>query len=388
MIKNEMKKVGIITIVRVNNYGAELQAYATQEALRKQGYDAEIIDYLFYKNKGHKRTKASRPTFKMPFKKHLAEWLYPKRARMKALLQRNKLMEVRAEKFEKFHQTNTHFSQTYHSYDELLHAHLQYDAYIVGSDQVWNPGVYSSLDPYFLKFAPKCKRKLSYASSIGLSELPAHTHPYYHEALNGLDAISVREEQAVDLVKQVSGKDAQWVLDPTLLLNAEEWKKVAILPQGIPEKYILLYELTPCPYLKTLAKHIAEIKGCKVVRITKDANRVEPDDEVINVMDAGPAEFLGLFRNAEFVVTNSFHGTAFSINFNRPFYVVTPARKQNNSRQQSILRLFGLTERLLLEDGPLPTENQFKLDYVNVNVRLEQERMKSLNYLKHAIDGE
>lgn len=382
-----MTKVGIITIARVNNYGAELQAYATQEALRKQGYDAEIIDYLFYKNKGHKRTKASRPTFKMPLKKHLAEWLYPKRARLKALLQRNKLMEVRAKNFEKFHQANTHFSKTYHSYDELLNAQQEYEAYIVGSDQVWNPGVYSSLDPYFLKFAPKGKRKLSYASSIGLSELPAHTHSYYHEALNGLDAISVREEQAVDLVKQVSGKDAQWVLDPTLLLNAEEWQKVAKMPQGMPQKYILLYELTPCPYLKTLAKHIAEIKGCKVVRITKDANREEPDDEVINVMDAGPAEFLGLFHNAEFVVTNSFHGTAFSINFNRPFYVVTPARKKNNSRQQSILQLFGLTDRLLLEDTPLSDEERLPIQFEQVNAKLEEQRQLSMNYLTSNIDG-
>lgn len=382
-----MTKVGIITIVRVNNYGAELQAYATQVALRKHGYDAEIIDYLFYKNKGHKRTKASRPTFKMPLKKHLAEWLYPKRARLKALLQQNKLMEVRANNFEKFHQEYTHFSVTYHSYDELLNAPLDYDAYIVGSDQVWNPGVYSSLDPYFLKFAPKGKRKLSYASSIGLSDLPIHTHKYYHEALNALDAISVREEQAVDLVKQVSGRDAQWVLDPTLLLNAEEWQKVAKMPQGIPEKYILLYELTPCPYLKTLAKHIAGIKGCKVVRITKDANRVEPNDDVINVMDAGPAEFLGLFHNAVFVVTNSFHGTAFSINFNRPFYVVTPSRMKNNSRQQSILKLFGLSNRIITEGTELPTEEDLNINFDKANDILYIQRENSLKYLTNNIDG-
>lgn len=372
----------------MNNYGAELQAYATQEALRKQGYDAEIIDYLFYKNKGHKSTKASRPKFKMPLKKHLAEWLYPKRARLKELLQRDKLVEVRAENFKKFHLANTHFSKTYQSYDELLNAHLEYDVYIVGSDQVWNPGVYSSLDPYFLKFAPKCKRKLSYASSFGLSELPAHTHHYYHGALNGLDAISVREEQAVELVKQVSGKDALWVLDPTLLLNAEEWQKVTKLPQSMPQKFVLLYELTPCPYLKTLAKHIAVIKGAKVIRITKDANRVEPDDDVINVMDAGPAEFLGLFRNAEFVVTNSFHGTAFSINFNRSFYVVTPARMKNNSRQQSILKLFGLSNRIIAEGTELPKESELIVNFDSVNKKLTEEREKSINYLKAAIDDE
>ncbi|MCM1372613.1 MAG: polysaccharide pyruvyl transferase family protein [Bacteroides sp.] len=382
-----MTKVGIITIVRVNNYGAELQAYATQAALQKAGYDAEIIDYLFYKNKGHKTTRLSRPVFPMSFKKRLAEWLYPKREKLKAFVQRNKLTIVREDRFACFHNDNTRFSSTYHSYDELLKADMDYDAYIVGSDQVWNPGVYSSLEPYFLMFAPSSKRKLSYASSIGLNELPDYTHSYYHQALNGLDAISVREEKAVDLVKQVSGRDAQWVLDPTLLLNTKEWLEVAKKPEGLPEKYVLLYELTPCPYLKTLAKHIAEIKGYKVVRITKDANRVEPDEDVVNVMNAGPAEFLGMFGGTEFVVTNSFHGTAFSINMNKPFYVVTPAHKNNNSRQQSILKLFGLSSRIIAEGADFPSESDLAINFDPVNNRLSEERQKSMNYLKTAIDG-
>lgn len=383
-----MKRIGIITIVRVNNYGAELQAYATQEALCKMGYDAEIIDYLFYKNKDHKSTHASRPVFHMPLKKRLAEWLFPKREWLKSLIQKNNFASVREERFIRFHRDNTHFSQTYCSYDELLNVKLTYDAYIVGSDQVWNPGVYSSLDPYFLKFAPKGKKKFSYASSIGVSSLPEYTHAYYNEALNGLDAISVREENAVGLVKNVSGRDAQWVLDPTLLLNAEEWQHVARQEKGIPEKYILLYELTPCPFLKTLAKHIADMKGYKVVRINKDSNRVEADDDIINVMDAGPAEFLGLFKNADFIVTNSFHGTAFSINFNKPFYVVTPARKANNSRQQSILRLFELSDRLLLENSTLPTEKMLDVNYDRANEILAQQRDLSKNFLKENIDGE
>lgn len=383
-----MAKVGIITIVRVNNYGAELQAYATLAALQKIGYEAEIIDYLFYKNKMHKATRLSRPVFPMSVKKRLTEWLYPKRARLKAAIQHNKLMAVRENRFTQFHDKNTRFSKTYCSYDELIKEQLDYDAYIVGSDQVWNPGVYSSLDPYFLKFAPSDKKKLSYASSIGLTKLPDYTHTYYHEALNGLDAISVREEQAVGLIKQVSEREAQWVLDPTLLLNLEDWTKVAKQVDGIPEKYVLLYELTPCPYLKSLAKHIAKMKGCNVVRITKDANRVEPDEDVVNVMDAGPAEFLWMFHGAEFVVTNSFHGTAFSINFNRPFYVVTPARKLNNSRQHSILKLFGLSERLIAEDAQLPTEEMLHVDFIHVNNILEQQRELSYKYLKDNLNGE
>lgn len=381
------KKVGIITIVKVNNYGAELQAYATQKALQLMGYDAEIIDYLFYKNPRHKATKSSKPVFSMPIKKRIAEFLYPKISQVKQLIQHNEAGKTRNARYAEFHKLNTRFSKEFRSIDELNSAQLDYDAYIVGSDQVWNPGNYTSLDPYFLKFAPKEKRRFSYASSIGLSSLPESTFLYYREAMGGLNAISVREENAVELVKHVSGCNAQWVLDPTLLLNAKEWAEVAKAPTLDCNKFVLLYELTPCPYLKTLALHVAKKKSAKVVRITKDSVAVEQDGSVINITDAGPAEFLWLFENAEFVVTNSFHGTAFSINMNKDFYVVTPARKKNNSRQQSILNMFGLTSRLMLEDAPLPLAEQMTIDYATVSKKLQEQRELSKNFLRTNIDG-
>lgn len=381
-----MKKIGIITIFNVENYGAELQAYATQKALQTMGYDAELINYPYFVSPRHKATKMSRPVFPISMKLHIIKKCLPLVNMLKGLRSGN-ANRNRTRHFEEFQTANTRLSKEYRTMDALYEANLGYDACIVGSDQVWNPNNNTSLDPYFLSFVSS-GRKLSYASSIGVSVLPDYTYEYYRKAFNSLDAISVREEQAVGLVKQVSGKSAQWVLDPTLLLNKEQWLEVAKPTMGMPEKYVLLYELTPCPYLKILAKHIAEVKGCKVIRITKDANRVEADEDVVNVIDAGPAEFLGLFKGADFVVTNSFHGTAFSINFNKPFYVVTPARKSNNSRQQSILRLFGLTGRLLLDGAPLPTEGQFALDFAQVNARLEEERAKSMNYLTKAINGE
>lgn len=382
------KKIGIITIVKVNNYGAELQAYATQKVLQLMGYDAEIIDYLFYKNPRYKTSKTSKPVFAMSIKKHLAEFIYPKIAKFRQLFQHSDAEKRRNTRYAEFHKQNTKFSREYRSIDDLNKAHMDYDVYVVGSDQVWNPGNYTSLDPYFLKFAPTTKIRMSYASSIGVDTLPEDTFPYYREALKGLNAISVREENAVELVKKASGCRAQWVVDPTLLLNSAEWGEVAKATALKCEKYVLLYELTPCPFLKTLALYIAEIKKVSVVRITKDAVAVETDDTIINITDAGPAEFLWLFKNAEFVVTNSFHGTAFSINMNKDFYVVTPARKKNNSRQQSILKLFGLSDRLMLENAPLPTEKQLSVDFAPVNKTLTEQREISKNYIKNTIDGE
>ena len=382
------KKVGLITIYMVFNYGAELQAYATQKVLKLMGYDAELINYPFYKNKRHISTKASKPTFPFSIEKKISEWAYPKIARLKILLQHNRNEKKRIDNFLQFHNENTSLSPEYRTIESLYNSVKKYDAYVVGSDQVWNPGIYSSLDPYFLKFAPKKSKRLSYASSFGVSHIPDYTNNYFRDALSELDNISVREENAVQLVNDLCGKEALWVLDPTLLLNVREWMEVAKPVADLPEKYLLLYELTPCPYLKELALKIAKEEDLKVVRITKDAALVEKDGSIINVTDAGPSEFLWMFDHADFVVTNSFHGTAFSINFNKDFFVVTPARMNNNSRQQSILRLFNLSERIIKEGEPLPANNLWKIDFVPVNDILERERTKSKDYLKKAIDGE
>lgn len=386
-----MKKVGIITIFKVDNYGAELQAYATQKALQLMGYDAEIINYPYFVSPRHTPTKMSDPILPIPTKLRLIKKFLPLINWYKTLRQTSEAVKIRKRNFESFHSINTKQSAEYRTMEALYSNANEYDAYVVGSDQVWNPFNNTSLDPYFLKFAPKGKVRFSYASSFGVSKLPEYGHQYYCEALNGLDSIGVREENAVEIVKNVSGCEAIWVLDPTLLLCSDEWNEVAYEYKPVSDhcgKYVLLYELTPCPYLKQLAFHVAKEKGLNIVRINKDTIRVEQDRGIINVMDAGPAEFLWLFKNASFVVTNSFHGTAFSINFNKNFYVVTPARKDNNSRQRSILRLFNLQHRLMLEGADFPESGVMDVDFMPVNQKLAQERLKCKNFIKHSIDGE
>lgn len=380
-----MKKVGIITILKTNNYGAELQAYATQAVLNKIGYDAEIIDYLFYKNPEHIKTKASKPSFNHGLKKRLAEILYPLIAKFK-IGSNNNNSKNRDKRFKNFHVDNTAMSPTYRSMDELYASKKEYDVYMVGSDQVWNPGIYSSLMPYMLTFAPKGKKRVAYASSFGVSSIPQEFQWLYKEYLPQFSSIGVREKNAVDMVRELSGKEATWVLDPTLLLNKEDWMKVAKQSYGEKRNYILLYELTPCPYILELAKYFREKKGMEIIRICKNASIEDNDSTILNIADAGPAEFIDLFANAGMVITNSFHGTVFSINFGKDFYTVTPLRKQNNSRQQSILGLFSLNDRLLLEGTDINLISRTPIDYNTVNCTLEQEREKSINYLKNAID--
>ncbi len=381
------KKIGIVTILKVNNYGAELQAYATQKVLQTMGYNAEIIDYLFYKNPHHKRTKMSAPTAKMSLKKHLEERLFPIIAKWKSRHFRE-AQNVRIAKFEQFHKENTKQSVCYNSLNKLKAANLDYDVLFTGSDQVWNPGIYSSLDPYFLLFGNDRIRRIAYASSFGVESVPEDVRLYYKKALQRYSAIGVREDKAVDLVKNLSGCDAKLVLDPTLLLDKKQWMDVAKPVSGLPDKpYVLIYELSNIPYIKKVAQYVSLQTGMPIVRICKNASPEDKEAEILNIIDAGPAEFLYLFDKAGFVVTNSFHGTAFSINFGKQFYTIIPNGKSNNSRQKSILKLMGCEERLLVEGDEFPDDSELRVDNAPINRILEQERMKSIKFLNEAIHG-
>ena len=382
-----MKKVGIITILKVNNYGAELQSYALQKKLNLMGYDAEIIDYLYYKHPKHKRESVSKPFYPYPLKNKVKEI---------GLALKDKCMRVvntssyrsRNKHYEEFHKTFNRFSNVcYDRYSKLYENPPKYDAYCVGSDQVWNPRCYTNLEPYFLTFAPKGAKRFSYASSFGVTAVPDSAESKYKELLLGLDNISVREASGVKLVEALTHHEAKLVLDPTLLLTSKEWQDVARPVNGILEKYILIYELQPLPYIAATAKQLAQEKGYKIVRVCKDAHDKVKDTDFINVADAGPSEFIWLVEHASFVITNSFHGTAFSVNFNKPFYCVIKRGKNNNSRQLDLLSACGLSDRIVYDGEQFPNTLSSSIDFESVNEQMDKMREESCNYLTCAIDG-
>lgn len=379
-------KIGIITILKVNNYGAELQALALQRKLNILGYDAEIIDYLFYKNKDHKREAVSQPFTRLSLSRKVKEFLYPVKVCISTYSFR-KDKKRREEKFDEFHQKHTQLSKkTYCKYSDLYKEAFSYDVYIVGSDQVWNPYSNTSLNPYFLTFAPSQKVKISYASSFGVSTLPEEVKDKYRELLNGLDHLSVRESKGVEIIKEITGRDSVHVLDPTLLLDKKEWDNLSDTLEGIPEKYILLYVLHPSTYITELAKVMSEKYGYKIVRICREAVAEDADSSIINIIDAGPGEFLYLFSHASFVLTNSFHGTAFSVNFEKPFFSVVSSKKNNNSRLESLLNLLHLQDRLVVDGTPIENLKLEPFDYTEASALLTAERAKSVSYLTSSIN--
>lgn len=383
-----MKKVGIITILKCNNFGAELQAYATQKKLRLMGYDAEIIDMLYYKHPDFKKTKLSRPFVKQTMKEKVTEFV--KFSILNPIIYNiiplfSKKMRIRNKKFDNFHKENTKLSKTYRTIDSLYNKCDDYDAYIVGSDQVWNPGTGMNIEPYFLSFTPKGKKRISYASSFGVTRIPTQYVDKFKKLLNGLDFISVREEAGVKIVEEVAQRKAELVLDPTLLLDKEEWKKCSSGYNPNNEGYVLIYEVHPSEKIQQLALDYAQKNNLPVYRVGVRGMFNWETKGITNLVDIGPADFVSLFENADIVFTNSFHGTAFSVNLGRNFYTVLSRAGKKNSRMTSLLSIMELESRILFQEDDEKISYE-KYDVSKVQELLKAEREKSIGYLKTALN--
>ena len=384
-----MKKVGIITIVNVNNYGAELQAFATFRKLQLMGYNAEIINYLYYKDWRYIDSKMSRSFNSMSIKGKI---IYFAKYRVASFVL-NKILPLickdvkqRIANFNSFHQHNTRFSKLYKSMKDLYTDTPRYDVYMVGSDQVWNPNASSSIEPYFLTFAPHSALTVSYASSFGVSKIENNSIANRIKlGLSSIKTISVRESSGVNLVKELTGRTAQLVCDPTLLLNKSEWTMFMKPVSNMPQRYVLIYQLSESDAIVKLATRIGKQEQIPVYRICKRAFKVKKDKGVVNILNAGPSEFLSLITNASFIITNSFHGTAFSINFDVPFYTVVSAKKKNNNRMESLLDYVGLGKRIVKDDVDITNLPIVGYDVNATQLKLKSFRLESEKFLEDAL---
>jgi len=379
-----MKKIGIITILNVNNYGAELQAFALHHKLKLLGYDSEIINYLYYKNPAYRHEFESAPLIKKSIISKVKERIL-KLIDSYSKLTNAEIHKVRSRRFNDFHQELTKTSKPYTSYSDLYNATLPYDTFIVGSDQVWNPNNHTSLEPYFLTFAPKTARKISYASSFGVGSIPKEYYPIYKGLINNINKISTREVDGVKIIKDITGIDATHVVDPTLLLTRKEWEAIMV-PFEDDEPFILLFIFKNSSYVTKLALDLQKQTGYKIIRVCKNEMRVEPDSKILNIRDMGPKEFLGLYQKAAIVLTTSFHGTVFSLIFEKPFFTVAPASKNNNSRQKNLLSMVGLDDRLINEGDNFPEIDKSEINYNKVSKILANKRNDSVLFLEKSIN--
>ena len=361
-------KVGIITIHRASNYGAVLQAYALREFIKELGYDAELVDYRCASIE-EMYTNMFGSMFSLKSKiKNILTWSVQKN--------RNK-------KFEYFINNDLNCTDATSCYkkEQLEECNDKYDVFISGSDQIWNPFCTGEDKHYFLDFVKDNKKKYSYAASFGTAKKAFIDHPLYRKLLGMYQCISVREKNGKDVVREMTGKDALVHLDPTFLLNREKWIEKANTIEVKNEKpYVLVYSIAMPKSIQKIAVDYAEKNNMDVRYITlSNLFTVKNSKKTIT---CSPVEFLSYIMHAECVVTNSFHGIAFSIIFNKKFCVEKNANpNHDNSRLENILGCLGLENRFVT-NGNIDEINQ-DIDYTIVNQKISDMRKLSVDYIKN-----
>ncbi len=363
-------KIGIMTFHRADSYGAVLQAYALQQAVLGLGHSCEIIDYRNQVIDGVARTKTLRQASspKELLKIAVNNTLFGRARR------------VRHEKFEEFRRRMDLSLPC--DRDSVALAEGRYDRFITGSDQVFNYDLTGGDHSYLLDFAPPEKR-CAYAPSFGLTSISKDHLDAYRTVLGEYALLSAREQKGADLVKELTGReDCPVVLDPTLLVENEFWR--SITPENDLGRYGLVFQLNPVPEAVAFARELADRTGIKLYIMTQSTRNalLGKGGRGSYISDAGPLDFLSLIAGAEWVVTDSFHGTALSICFERPFFTCVAGGSKVGSRLENILKLLGLTDRLL---GP-QTDPDAAIDYQAVKEKEQALRESSLSYLRRVTE--
>jgi hypothetical protein len=342
-------KIGTITIFK-KNYGAILQAYALQATLESFGHTAEVIDY----EAAPRRTEGLFTSWNGA--KHIIIGI--------SGILRRKLLIERKRRIAEFYKQHMNISvKKYFSSDDLKGSLSEYDAFICGSDQVWHHiSDHDRNRAYYLGFVKQDQAiKISYAPSFGVSSVPQSCQHEIRPWINDIPNLSIREETGRDIIEQVTGRQARVVLDPTLLLEKGQWDRVATSPT-FKTPYLLVYSTSQRGLFSKLVKYTRKTTRLPVVVLSLTALNLIPwADRVI--YNAGPREFIGLFANATCVCTNSFHGTALSIIYRKPFWSVP--HNTTNSRIADLLRRIELSNRQLSASDQFP-ESPLEIDYTTI----------------------
>ena len=333
-------KINTITCHDVYNLGASLQAYALQHYLEDCGHDVNIIDYKpEYLSRHYKLSVVANPVFDKPLVKQL--YLLAKLPGRLIALRRKKVFDNYTGQYLKL-------TKRYNSYEELTLDPPHADCYIAGSDQIWNTLFQNGRDAaFYMDFGPSNVKRISYAASFATPDVVPEYKDFVIKQLRKIDAISIREKTSLPLLAELGRPDGVAVCDPVFLLSKEEW--VAAIAstkmQSITDdKYLLVYLTDKGPQIENIARMIKQKTGWKIYSV--GGIKAQCADKSYH--NAGPLEFVELIKNAQFVISNSFHATAFSIIMGTKFCVVNRA-DAINERMKSILQDYGLSERLVSE---------------------------------------
>lgn len=386
-----MKKIGIVSCYFQKNYGSMLQAYATQQVIKKLEYQAETIRIEGI-------AKEIRNAKLKHYMKQITDWTvvkgklgFVKRFFLKKMDKEFKEnVAVRDKKFNEFKNTKYELSPVYNSKKEIGDYCYNYSSVLVGSDQLWLPSNIDA-DYYTLNFVPEDVNKIAYATSFGVSALPQRQWSFAAKFLNRINYVSVREEGGQKIVKKVAHRDVPVVCDPTLLFTKDEWLKYFPNKRIYKEKYIFCYFLGNNPEQREFADKIRKITGYKIVSLLHMDEYIKSDIDFPDYApyNIGPEEFVNLIRNAEFILTDSFHGTVFSVLNGRRFFTFRRFKEgsvlSTNSRMHSLFNLLDLHERFITADEDVQKALNLEIDYEKVWNRIDKYRQKSYEFLREAL---
>ena len=372
-------KASVITLHTVDNYGSAMQTYATQQVLKKCGCEVEFVDY--WRKDNLPRSKAEKLLEGNTLKKLKPIWGLNNFTRSAAVSVLEKMLKSKKSPMWQFLEKNVSMTQKqYCSFEELLADTPAADAYVTGSDQVWNSIWNNGIDKaYFLDYAPEGKPRIAFSANIGRESLDADEIAPTKALLDKYKAISVREKSAVELLASM-GIKSTLILDPTLMLEPAEWRALAA-PVNVDKPYVLVYQLNPNPEMDDYSIKLAKKKGWEVVRIGFGNSDKGKADKCI--MLPSVEEFLGLFCHASCVLTDSFHATAFSLNLGTDFISILPGRF--GTRIESILKLTGTENRLLKSYDDFDVADA-QINKTHVQEIFANERIKGYSFLKEALD--
>ena len=359
-------KIGILTFHCAHNYGAVLQCYALQQYLRSLGYEVLIVNYRpEYLLKPYTIVPALGNTSLVGKIKILLNFILSFPVRV-----------IRYKGFEKFIDKYLLFSKVV---DRASIDSLACNIYIIGSDQVWNPKITEGFDDvYWGNFVVRRNvKKITYAASIGLSNLTEEQSIYLKKALSNFNAVSVREYKMISLLQPLINLRISQVVDPTFLLGKQDWDGLASKVPLCKEKYVLTYQVEVNPNVNRVARLIAKQLNARLIQLV-----AWPTIKYNNALrqTADPLAFISYIKYADCVVTSSFHGTAFSILYQRPFYVVDlhSLHGGSNERLKTVLSMFHLEGRYIPEEWNSRFE---EIDYTDINIQLESMRGESQKFL-------
>lgn len=356
----EQKKIGILTFHKAISYGAVLQAYALQNFMFRLGIENEIIDYQCdYMIEHYQKV------FRRTGNHFLKDFFWS----LKTASGVKKGKKNTADFTERFLKMSRGYTK-----ETIREAKKEYKAFVTGSDQVWSPTCVGFDPIYFLTFAD-AEQKYSYAASIAVKEYPMELRSEFVKRISDFQKCSVREKSGVKIIQELTGKEASVNIDPTLLLDAEEWDQIASNEEREP--YIFLFNVLKPKKLISYAIRLAEEKNLKILYLN---NRRSVKHERIEYLEPVTADrFIGLIKNAEYVCTNSFHGTAFSVIYGKKFVTETETAISVNIRSQELMETLGLSERIL--SSKIIPEIDRSYDTDAVWQKIEEERQRSAEYL-------